>query len=114
MLDGQRLINIEGAYHQPDTIYFTEIQRWQRVRAGATANDGFTVCMRNGELREYGRTADSRILAAGAAAIRVWALNATVDRNGNRVEYHYTPGPNPADGAFYIDTIRYNVRADGL
>ena len=111
-LDGQRLIDIDGAYGGANTLYYTEQQTWNQVRAGATPEDGFTVCTRAGESHEYGRTADSRILVPGGSAVRVWALSATTDRHGNRVEYSYTLGDRPQDGAYYLDEIRYTVRAD--
>ncbi|NJL26984.1 MAG: hypothetical protein HC897_03425 [Thermoanaerobaculia bacterium] len=110
-LDGQRLVNISGGYGEPNTLYYTELQSWNHVRAGATPEEGFTVVTRGGDVHEYGQTADSRILVPGGSAVRVWALNATSDRNGNRVEYTYTLGPNPAEGAYYPDTIRYTVRS---
>lgn len=113
-LDGQRLINVQGGYGRPGTIYNTELQGWNKVVAGASPNDGFTVCTRNGEIREYGKTPDSLIFAPGSGNVRAWALNATIDRNGNRVEYRYTLGDDPADGAFYIASIRYNTRDDGM
>lgn len=113
-LDGQRLLNVRGGYGQPGTIYNTEMQTWNKVVAGASPQDGFTVCTRNGEIREFGKTPDSLIFAPGSNNVRVWALNATIDRNGNRVDYHYTLGDDPADGAYYIDAIRYNTRADGM
>lgn len=109
MLDGQRLINMRGGYWQPHTLYYTEMQSWNHVLAGATPEDGFTVCGRDGVIREFGRTADSRILAPGSRSIRVWALSATMDRHGNRVEYSYTLGPDPSDGAYYPDAIRYTL-----
>ena len=47
-LDGQSLINITGGYGQPGTVYYTEAQSWRQVKAGSSANDGFTVIMKNG------------------------------------------------------------------
>ena len=47
--------------------------------------------------------------------MRVWALAATEDLHGNRVEYHYTKTPVAASqdtGAFYLSRIVYTVRAD--
>lgn len=114
-LDGQNLINITGGYGQPGTIYYTELQSWRQVKAGASANDGFTVTMKNGDIGLYGATTDSRIMAAGGSDVRVWALSSTTDLNGNTVEYAYTQTPMLAGGtrgtadagSFYIDKISY-------
>lgn len=113
-LDGQRLINIAGEYGKPGTVYYTEMQSWSHVRE---MGGGFVVTAKNGTTMEYGLTADSRILAAGASEVRVWALNAIADRNGNRIEYGYTQAPTStapqADlGAYYPARIRYTVRQD--
>ncbi|MBV8518347.1 MAG: VCBS repeat-containing protein [Acidobacteria bacterium] len=114
-LNNQRLINVDGEYGAGNTLYYTELQTWNYVQAGATPEDGFTVITKNGDTHEFGKTADSRILALGTNLVRVWALNALVDRNGNRVEFTYTtaPGGGQAKGAYYIDTIRYTSR-DGV
>lgn len=114
-LDGQRLVNVEGAYGAPGSIYHTELETWSYVRAGAAVHDGFTVVTKTGEKREYGTTADSRILAGDA--VRVWALSATTDLNGNRVEYAYTLDPGATGvgaGAYYLDHISYGGRAGVL
>jgi RHS repeat-associated protein len=116
-LDGQRLINIEGEYGQPGALYYTELQSWKHIRAGASPADGFTVITKTGEVWKYGTTADSRILAAGGQDVRVWALSSTTDRNGNSVGYSYTETPLLADGsrgasalgAYYIDRISYSA-----
>lgn len=114
-LDALRLVNVEGAYGAPGTLYFTEVQTWQHVRAGATPDAGFVVVTKSGDVREYGMTPDSRILAFGTSFVRVWALSAIVDRHGNRIEFVYTPGPDEgAPGAYYIAQIRYTARLDGM
>lgn len=60
-LDGQHLINIQGEYGAAGTLYYTEMQNWDYVKAGATVNEGFTVTRKNGEKWCYGTTEDSRI-----------------------------------------------------
>lgn len=113
-LDGQRLINIAGEYGKAGTVYHTEMQSWSHVQE---KDGGFVVTAKNGTTMEYGMTADSRVLAAGGSQVRVWALNAIADRNGNRIEYAYTQAPISADpqadlGAYYPARIRYTVRQD--
>lgn len=114
-LDGQRLINIQGGYGQPGTVYYTEMQSWRYIQAGNTDEDGFTVTMKNGQVANYGATTDSRILACGGQAVRVWALSSLEDGNGNRIEFGYTPTPvdgSQDTGAYYLDKISYTVRDD--
>ncbi|HJQ27375.1 MAG TPA: RHS repeat-associated core domain-containing protein [Blastocatellia bacterium] len=118
-LDGQRLINIAGDYGQPGTLYYTEMQTWRHIRASASPNGGFTVVTKNGEVWQYGTTADSLILAAGGQEARLWALSSITDLNGNSVEFHYTPSPLLSDGSrgtadaggYYIDKISYTTHS---
>jgi RHS repeat-associated protein len=116
VLDGQRLINVDGEYWTPGAMYRTELETWSQVRAGGSQAEGFTVVTKEGAKREYGTSVDSRILAAGGDDVRVWALSATADLQGNRVEYHYTLAPGGVgveSGGYYIDRIAYTARADG-
>ncbi|WP_164018971.1 FG-GAP-like repeat-containing protein [Pyxidicoccus trucidator] len=115
-LDGMRLINVQGDQGAGGTLYYTELQRWDSVLAGATPADGFTVHGKSGELREYGTTANSRILAPGTQDVRVWALASVTDLNGNRVEFTYTLSPDGQhgdSGSYFIQRIAYTVRDDG-
>ncbi|AOJ04616.1 hypothetical protein WS70_22720 [Burkholderia mayonis] len=115
MLDGQRLIAVFGAYGHAGTVYYAEIHDWSKVVAGAAPQDGFIVYLKDGTKREYGTTPDSLILAGDTRHVRVWALAATEDLHGNRVEYRYTNTPVPGSrntGAFYLSRITYTVRAD--
>ena len=117
MIDGQRLINVQGEYGQPGNLYYTQLQTWKYVKAGATTTSGFNVTTKNGELWKYGTTTDSRILAAGSQNVRVWALSSQTDRNGNRVDYTYTQSPLLTNGsrgtlgagAYYIDRVAYTA-----
>lgn len=110
-LDGQRLINVQGEYGAAGTLYYTEIQSWHHIQE---TNGGFIVTAKDGSTMEYGMTADSCILAAGGSKVRVWALNAIADRNGNRIEYSYVQNVSPGDnGSYYPNQIRYTVR-DGV
>ena len=93
VLDGQRLIAVDGQYGQPGTVYYAEVHDWSKAVAGQTPLDGFIVYLKNGAKREYGTTPDSLILAGNSQHVRVWALAATEDLHGNRVEYHYTKTP---------------------
>ena len=123
-LDGQRLVNIANDesgqnYWEPSSIYCTEVVNWLHVSSGASDEDGFVVTTKDGEIREYGKTSDSRIAADPtntSSPLRVWALNAIEDLNGNRIEFVYTLDPlgdKPISGAYYIQSIKYTVRNDG-
>lgn len=118
-LDGERLINVDGEYGQPRTLYYTELQSWKHIRAGASPTDGFIVTTKNGEIWEYGTSPDSCILTPGpgSQSVRLWALTATTDRNGNRIEYSYTQSPvnggqGAETGAYYLDTISYTIHGN--
>lgn len=78
-LDGQRLINISGAYGAAGSEYRTELESFSRVTAyggsAATGPDRFTVQTKAGLTMEYGATADARIEAPAGNVVRVWALN---------------------------------------
>lgn len=115
-LDGQRLINVQGDYGAANSVYYTELQTWRYVKAGASDEDGFTVTQKNGELWTYGGTADSRIMAQGGQEVRVWALSSIEDLNGNIMQFSYTLTPvsgAQASGDYYLDTISYTVRNGG-
>jgi RHS repeat-associated protein len=114
-LDGQRLINVQGGYGQPGSVYRTEIESWKNIVAGASPAEGFTVVTKNGQVWKYGTTTDSCILASGGNGVRVWALHSVEDTNGNRIEFTYTLIPvtgATATGAYYISGIQYTVRDD--
>ena len=43
VLDGQRLIAVDGQYGQPGTVYYAEVHDWSKAVAGQTPLDGFIV-----------------------------------------------------------------------
>jgi hypothetical protein len=114
-LDRQRLINVDGDYGRPGTIYRPKGERWRHVRAGRTDADGFVAITKDGEIWTYGTTRDSRLLAQGSGKVRVWALDAIEDAQGNRIEYRYVAVPvaGGADcGVHYLERISYRLRDD--
>lgn len=116
-LDGKRLVNVDGAYWSSNASYATEIQSWVKIKAGSTDEDGFIAVTKSGEVHEFGKTVDSRILSGESGSpVRIWALNAIQDLDGNRIEFSYTQTPVAgiaASGAFYLQTITYTKRQDG-
>jgi RHS repeat-associated protein len=115
-LDGLRLINVQGDYGAAGTVYRTESETWSYVLAGSSPAAGFKVWSKSGELLAYGTTDNSRIRAPGTSNVRVWALAAMTDRNGNRIDLEYTLSPDgqgDGDGSYFLRRIAYTVRDDG-
>ena len=111
-LDGQRLINVAGAYGAAGSEYRTELESFSRITAhgaaaGSAANgpERFTVQTKAGLTLEYGATADSRIEAQGKGVVRVWALSQMRDAKGNLIDYRYAE--DNANGEFNIAAITY-------
>lgn len=102
-LDGERLIAIGN------NEYRTSHESWQRVIASddTTNPTSFTVYARDGTIRYYGTTSDSRIAASppNTNVVRLWALNQIQDRNGNYITITYTQ--NNAIGEYYPASIAY-------
>ena len=88
ILDGQRLMNIDGKHQQDEAEYRTRRESFMRVvyRTSETG-DYFVVYGKDGSISEYGRTPDSRIEKAGA--VLSWAVNKISDRNGNYMLFTY-------------------------
>ena len=115
-LDGQRLVNVSGAYGEAGTVYHSELESWRRIvpvygnSAGLNdSNDGngpdsFVVYEKNGQVVEFGSSADSRINASNASPlVRSWLVSRITDRNGNFIRFQYIV----ADGAARIARIDY-------
>ncbi len=114
-LDGQRLINVAGAYGAAGSEYRTELESFSRITAhgsagGSAANgpERFTVQTKAGLTLEYGATADSRIEAQGKVVVRLWALNRMTDASGNAIDFTYVE--DQAGGQYLIDTVSYAGR----
>ena len=122
-LDGQRLLvdTSTGVYGHDGTRYRTEIDNFERITAYGSAGNGpawFRVESRDGTVREYGNSADSRIEARGAATpatVFTWAQNRFEDRSGNYMLYSYLENSS-GPVAFVLHSIDYtgNTRAGTL
>ena len=97
-LDGQRLVAISGAYGANGTEYRTEIESYARVISyGAVAGgpERFLVSMKNGQIAQYGYTADSRVEpvlvppTGAVVPVAAWAMNRVEDRLGNYMTFAY-------------------------
>ncbi len=100
-LNGERLIVVSGGnYHDKSAVYHTERETWRRVVPSYDGcSDGpcsFTVTTSRGMVMTFGGTPDSRIMASGGEAVRLWALNEMVDLHGNTMTISYQQ--NPLDG----------------
>lgn len=92
-LNGQRLMVVDGVYGAPGSEYKTEIDSYRFIYAvnGTTGNPAyFDVVGKDGTLRRYGATAESKVNLGGATLS--WALSSTEDNMGNAVNYHYSGG----------------------
>lgn len=141
-LDGQRLIPTNEA-GTPQAIapgdasgvtggptyweYRTEKDTFARIRAYGIANGSavngpafFKVWTKNGQIYEYGNTADSRIEAQGKQLVMTWAANRISDTVGNFMDFRYEEreiawGSGPGTGVtpgkeWNITSIRYTGR----
>ena len=88
LLDGQRLMNIDGKHQQDTATYRTRRESFTRVvyRTGDTG-DYFVAHRKDGSIMEYGRTPDSRLERNGK--VWSWAVNKISDRNGNYMVFTY-------------------------
>jgi RHS repeat-associated protein len=103
VLDGLRLIAVEGAYGTPSAVYHTEIQTWKKVTA---TGEGFLSRTGDGVHSEFGLTGDSQIRTAGPGSpIRAWLLNRVEDACGNFITFHYQGDPKTT--AYYPLRIAY-------
>jgi len=109
-IDGERLIQIDGDYLGPETVYYKERHDWTRISTRSGLTNGFTARLKNGEVRSYGTTADSRFSPVGATEVLSWALAKHQDLNGNAINYAYTNAPvpgMPSSENYYLSSISY-------
>ena len=108
-LNGQRLVAVNGAYGANGTEYRTSFASFQKVVSYGHSGNGpawFRVWKKNGEIFDYGGTADSRVIRpAPRTDIRAWALSRIADVKGNYVKYSYVG--NRTVGAFNVSRIDY-------
>lgn len=110
-LDGARLVVVNGREYGSDGAeYRTELETFARIRSYGTAGSGprhFVVEAADGQIHEYGTTADSRIdWSGGVYTPRAWALSRVRDRAGNAIEFVYTE--DGSSGSYRLARVRYN------
>lgn len=115
-LDGQRLINISGAYGAAGSVYRTALETWRKVEASAdrcgSGPCSFQVTAADGRILSYGATPDSRIKALGRPDVRLWALSQVLYPNGNAVSITYSADPLGQSGAGSGSGQYYATRVD--
>ncbi len=108
MLDGHRLILVDGTYGADGSEYRTETNDFSRIIAYGGNGSGpekFKVWTKSGLVKEYGYTTDSRIEAQGSTAVLYWQLNKITDSKGNYINFFYTE--NNSNGEFRPLRIEY-------
>ncbi len=121
-LDGMPLVAINGVYGASGTEYRTRKESFTKIVShgsqGSCARDGanvkgptwFEVTTATGRVLEYGRTADSRLLATGCQDVINWGINKESDTFNNAVSYSYTQ----LSGEQLINRIDYNGNSTSL
>ncbi|WP_346837950.1 RHS repeat-associated core domain-containing protein [Microbulbifer sp. SAOS-129_SWC] len=108
-LDGQRLLLISGTYGSSGAVYRKELDDFTRItQSGGINSSGtyFVAELKNGRIRYYGNSADSRHTPAGAPAPLSWAISREEDRtvSANSIVYKYG---NNGSGEYLLDNIYY-------
>lgn len=104
-LDGQRLILVSGSrYGAVGAEYRTEVNGYSIVKSvgGDLGNPShFTVEAKDGSIRTYGHTSDSRELLKGKTLI--WSQSRFADSVGNQIDYKYTGTPTSGHRLSRVD-----------
>ncbi len=116
LLDGNLMIVTNGGnYQSTGTQYHTELDDFSKIEAFgklsqtsstppvyAHCPEYFKVYSKSGNILEYGKNYDSRVLLSGTGLAIKWQLNKITDANGNSMTYEYE---NNHDG--FIKKINY-------
>ena len=112
LLDGQRLIDVQGDYGKNGTEYRTEVDGMTKIVSiaeGDLSPSYFKVWMADGKIAYYGNTTDSKVQLQETDNVCIWLLNRVEDRDGNYMSYHYIT----TNSSYRLDRIKYtgNVEA---
>jgi RHS repeat-associated protein len=111
-IDGERLVAISGMYGADGAEYRTEIDHFTKIVSRGTAGTGpawFEVWTKGGRIMRLGNTTDSRLLAAGKAAVHIWAVNRIADTAGNYIAVTYIN--DAANTQLYPSRVDYTGNA---
>ncbi len=110
--NGQRLVKISetGTVFSRRILYRTEIDNGQLIKAFGSegAPSHFIVYQKNGTVKEFGNTSDSKVEVAGdATKVKFWALNKKlpVGTLGYSISYE----ENNTSGEHYVSKIEYGA-----
>ncbi|MEM7360906.1 MAG: RHS repeat-associated core domain-containing protein [Pseudomonadota bacterium] len=113
-LDGARLVLETGTYGAAGSVYRTEIESFQRIRAHeSVAGKGpayFEVTNRNGATTFYGKRSSTRDVDSASSAVAVWKVDQLVDSNSNTLHYHY--GDVSGNNEIQLTHITYGGNVD--
>lgn len=107
-LDGHRLVIESGTYGSAGSHYRTETDSFSEIEAYGTAGNGpqrFKIRTKNGLIKHYGKSTDSRVEEQNSSTVRTWALTKVVDAAGNYYEIEYFE--DTAEGEHYPTLIQY-------
>lgn len=110
VVDGQRLMLVNGTYGANNSTYKTEIDNMDKIICHSSGNspDYFIVMKNDGTIWEYGNTPDSRLESqTDNKTILKWSLNKISDRLGNSILFYYNE--NVMTGESCLDRIEYTV-----
>ncbi|MFD1215711.1 RHS repeat-associated core domain-containing protein [Microbulbifer celer] len=109
-LDGEPLVLVSGAHWQAGATYRTLRDSFRLIELKVlNGKTWFQVSEPSGEVKEYGKTADSR-LKAGSSVHFGWTLNRVEDSFGNEINYLYHR--DTVEGINYPLEITYGNNAD--
>ncbi|MBR6931593.1 MAG: hypothetical protein IKH61_15405 [Bacteroidales bacterium] len=112
LLDGQRLIIVNGSYGAPNSEYKTENDCMSKIlllQETITGNNEieirnyFKVFDMSGKILEY----KDRLNSPDGTKDIMWMLSRITDRYGNIIEYHYVT--NDTTGEIRLDNIEYTA-----
>ncbi|MGI2028346.1 RHS repeat-associated core domain-containing protein [Endozoicomonas acroporae] len=111
-LDGQKLIQMSGqAYGSSGAEYRTELDSHNKIISYGNSNGFptyFKVWGKDGSVREYGNSSNSRIEGQSSSAPMIWAINKIQDNlqlNNNSIVFTYLE--DNAKGEFILDKVTY-------
>lgn len=114
-LDGLRLVVITGTYGSAGSEYRTEIETFSKIIANGQSGSGpesFTVWTKDGQILNYGVTAESRIVGnPNNNSIAYWMVTNIHDRMQKGIEVLYTQDLGATEKL--PDRINYTTTSPG-
>ena len=111
VLDGQRLMSVNGDYGANECVYKTEVDNFDKIVSYAKngkSPQSFVVWKKDGTIWEYGTSDNSRLECQhDNDVVLKWMLHKISDRNGNSIVFKYDKCVS--DGESYINNIEYTL-----